>query len=139
VLFAIGGVVFGPGGGVEYLLLAVVGLGLVVQVVVFGVVLWTVSSVTTFTFGSDGLVVVRSLFGYRRRKEFRRAEVRSVARVKEGNRPYWSVVVASSSRVKVLALQTPNNSQWLGALLARWAGVPFETLTPEKPEPIESL
>jgi hypothetical protein len=139
LLFAIGGVVLGPGGGPEYLLLAVVGLGLVVQVFVFGSVLWTVSSVTAFTFGSDELVVARSLFGYRRRKEFRRAEVRSVAQVKEGNSPYWSVVVAGSSRLKVLSLLTPDKSQWLGALLARWASVPFETLTPEKPEPTESL
>src|SRR5207302_578543 len=54
---------------------------------------WTVSS---FTFGVDELVVMRSLFFvYRRRKEFRQGEVRSVAQVQEGDGPFWTVEVTS--------------------------------------------
>src|SRR5262249_55090344 len=64
---------------------------------------WTVSS---FTFGLDELVVVRSLFvAYRRRKEFRQGEVRSVAQVQEGDAPFWTLEVTSGSRVKVLTWQ----------------------------------
>jgi hypothetical protein len=84
LLIAVGAAVLGPGGVVDYILLLLVGLGLAVQVLVFAVVLWMVSSVTAFTFGSDELVVVRSLLGYRRRRVFRQGEVRSVTQVQEG-------------------------------------------------------
>ena len=99
--------------------------------------LWTVSS---FTFGLDELVVVRSLFfAYRRRKEFRQGEVRSVAQVQEGDAPFWTLEVTSGSRVKVLTWQPMASSRWLGSRIAQWAGVPLETLKREKPEPMDWL
>ena len=98
--------------------------------------LWTVSS---FAFGLDELVVVRSLFAYRRRKEFRQGEVRSVVQVQEGDAPFWTLEVTSGSRVKVLTWQPMASSQWLGSRIAQWAGVPLETLKREKPEPMDWL
>jgi len=97
---------------------------------------WTVTAVT---FGLDELVVVRSLFVYRRRKEFRQGEVRSVALVQEGDAPFWTLEVTSGSRVKVLTWQPMASSRWLGARIAQWAGVPLETLKREKPEPTDWL
>jgi hypothetical protein len=139
LLIAVGVAVFGPGGVVAYIDLALVGLGLVVQVLVFGFVLWTVGSVTAFTFRSDELVVVRSLLGYRRRRVFRQGEVRSVAQVQEGESSSWTLEVASNSRVKLLPWQPIDSSRWLGSRIAQWAGVPLETRMREKPEPFESL
>jgi hypothetical protein len=139
LLLAIGAGAFAAGGAMAYVLLAVVVLGIVVQVLLLGIALWIVSSVTTFTFGPQELVVVRSLFVYRRRKAFRQEEVKSVAQVQEGDAPFWTLEVTSGSRVKVLAWQPQDRSQWLGSRIAQWAGVPLETLWREKPEPVEWL
>jgi hypothetical protein len=139
LLLAIGAGVFAAGGVRAYVLLAVVGLALVIQVLLLGIVLWIASSVTAFTFGPDELVVVRSLFVYRRRKEFRQGEVQSVAQVQEGDAPFWTLEVASGSRVKVLPWLPIDRSRWLGSRIAQWAGVPLETLRREKPEPVEWL
>lgn len=139
VLIVLGAGAFAAGGVGAHVLLVAAGLGFVIQVLLFGVVLWIVSSVTAFIFGPDELVVVRSLFVYRRRKEFRQGEVRAVAQVQEGDAPYWTLEVASGSRVKVLPWLPMDRSRWLGSRIAQWAGVPLETLRREKPEPVEWL
>jgi hypothetical protein len=137
LLTTIGGVVFAPRGVVADIALALAGLGLII--VVFGLVyvLWLFSSVTAFTLGSGELVVLRSRVGYRRRREFRQGEVRSVAQVQEGESPLWSLEVTSGSRVKVLSWQTMDSTRWLGSRIAQWAGVPLKTLRREKPGPFK--
>jgi hypothetical protein len=138
-LIGAGAAAFASGGVVAYMVLALVGLALVFLVFWFTLLLWTVSSVTAFTFGPDELVVVRSLGALCRRREFRRGEVRSVAQVQEGEGSFWTLEVASSSRVKVLPYQPMDSSRWLGSRIAQWAGVPLETLVREKPEPMDWL
>jgi hypothetical protein len=139
LLLTIGAVVLGPGGKAVYIALALAGLAVVFLVFGFGYVLWLGSSVTAFTFGAEELVVVRSRLGYRRRREFRQGEVRSVAQVQEGDSSFWTLEVTSGSCVKVLSWQVMDSTRWLGSRIAQWAGVPLETLRREKPEPLEWL
>jgi hypothetical protein len=131
--------VIGAAGGVGAWVALMIGAALVIQIVLFAGAFWAVSSVTEFTFGADELVVVRSLLGYRRRREFRQGEVRSVSQVQEGDAPFWTLELAGGSRVKVLPWLALDSSRWLGSRIALWAGVPLETLKREKPEPIEWL
>ncbi len=139
LLIGVGAAAFAMGGVLTYIALALVGSTLVFLVLLFVLLLWTVSSVTAFTFGPDEMVVERSSRVLRRRRKFRQGDVRSVAQVQEGDAPFWTLEVAGDSRVKVLPYQTMENSRWLGSRVAQWAGVPFETFKREKPEPMDWL
>jgi hypothetical protein len=114
------------------------------EFVVAAYALWFFFSVTTFTLGTDQLVVERSLWGYRRRRAFPRAAIRAVSQVKDGGEgedsfPGWGLVVSASSRVKVLTRQPIDKSNWLGPVLAEWAGVVFEPWVPPDKQSIESI
>jgi hypothetical protein len=141
VLIAIGSSVLGSGGVVEYLLMPIIVLGLVLQVLLFGFMAWHLYSVTAFTFGPDELVVKRSLPGFRRRRVLRRGDVRAVVQAKrdgEDQLPIAELVVVGGDPVTVLWRRPITASNWLGPVIARWAGVPFEPWVPPVRETAES-
>jgi hypothetical protein len=141
LIVVIGAAVFGSGGVVGHLLLLLVVLGFVVQALLFGFMAWHLYSVTAFMFGPDELVVERSLLGFRRRRVFRRGEVRAVVQAKgegEDQLPVAELVLVGGDRVTLLWRQPITASHWLGPVIARWAGVPFEPWVPPVQETAES-
>jgi hypothetical protein len=111
----------------------------VIGFLVAGYVAWYFFSATRFTFGPDLLVVERSLWRFRRKRQFGRAEVTVVRQVKDGGEgedsfPSWALAVVGRKEIRVLSKQPLDKSAWLGPIIARWAGVPFEPWKAD-PEP----
>ena len=59
--------------------------------------------------------------------------------IQESQGLYWNLVVVASNRFQVLSFQTIDISQWIGLVIAKWAGAPFETIVSAEQESIESL
>ena len=107
-------------------------------------VAWYYGSATTFRFARDKLSAERSIWGYRRRREFPRDVVRAVVQVKDGGEggdsfPSWGLVVVGTTRTRVLSRQPVEASDWLGPVIARWADAPFEPWGAAEPDWMETL
>jgi hypothetical protein len=106
-------------------------------------VAWFFWSVTRFTFGADELAVERTLMGILRRRTFPRQNVKSIKQVKDGGEDdsfhCWGLVVIGEAGVFVLSQQPKDKSDWLGPLIAKWAGVAFVPYEPPAKEKYESL
>jgi hypothetical protein len=94
-------------------------------------------SVTRFAFEPDELVVQWSLWWFRRRRAFRRDEVTGVRQIKDGGAgdepDTWGLMLVTHKEVPVLPAEPIDKSDWLGPIIARWAGVAFEPWEPDKP------
>jgi hypothetical protein len=141
LVVVIGAAGFGACGVMDYLLLLIGGLALAAQILLAGFMAWHLYSVAAFTFGPDELVVECSLLGFRRRRVFRRAEVRAVVQAKregEDQLPIAELVVVGGDRITVLWRRPISASDWLGPVIARWAGVPFQPWVPAERKSVES-
>jgi hypothetical protein len=103
----------------------------VAEIFTIAFVAWLFGSVTQFKFGSDELRVERSLWWYRRSRIITRNEITAVRQVKDGGEdedsfPSWALTVVGPSEVQVLWRQPIEKSNWLGPIIAQWAGVSFE-------------
>jgi hypothetical protein len=102
------------------------------ELLVAGYLAWFFWSITRFTFNADVLAIDWSLLGCHRRRAIRRAEVRQILVVKDGEGcdaklPIWSLAMVTDCRVSVLKHQTLDRCTWIGRILARWADVRFES------------
>jgi hypothetical protein len=92
-------------------------------------VAWLFLSVTRFTFGTDELVVEQSLWRSRHRRSFPRRSVTAVKQIKDGGEtddfPTWGLVVITGEVIPVLCRQPIDKSNWLGPVIAQWAGAPY--------------
>lgn len=132
--------VFEAGGVVAYVLLVLTGLAFLFQLFMFVVVAWHLWSVTTFAFAPDELIVERSLWGYRYGRAFRRGDVRAVVQAKPAGQeqlPIAELALVGDTRETVLWQRPIGASDWLGPIIARWAGVPFEPWAPPVRRSIE--
>ncbi|AMV27419.1 hypothetical protein VT84_23670 [Gemmata sp. SH-PL17] len=91
---------------------------------------WDHFSVTRITLGPDVLEAEKYLYRFRRRRQLAREEVTAVRRVKyvgddEDSRPSWGLALDRGTEVHVLSRQPIDKVDWLGPIVARWAGVPF--------------
>jgi hypothetical protein len=91
---------------------------------------WMVQPLT-YTFYPDRLVVERPLFRCVRRFDYPRAAIDVVRQVKddsdEEDDPHtWGVAIKGQVNGKLLSRQPIDKSDWLGPVVARWAGVAFE-------------
>lgn len=142
VLFT-AGALFNPDGVIWLLLLFM----LPFWVIEFGTityVAWFFGSQTRFTFGPDELIAERSLWRFRRRRAFRREEITAVRQIKDGGEgedsfPSWALAVIGQTEVRLISRQPIDKSNWLGPIIARWAGVAFEPCEPAKARKYESL
>ena len=96
----------------------------------FGVA-WYLRSITTFTFLLGELTIERSLFWYRRQRVFPRNEIGAVKQVEDlvdtqNSCSSWSLTLIAKNEVRVLSQQPIDKSDWLGPIIAEWAGVVFE-------------
>jgi hypothetical protein len=103
-------------------------------VFVLGFCAWYFLSVTRFTLGPEMLVTERFLWRIRRRRQFPRSEVIAIRQVEHtgeevDSRPSWGLAVVGRAPVRVLSHQPLAKVAWLGPVIARWAGVPFELAT----------
>lgn len=108
------------------------------DVFVCGLFTWFVLSVTRFVLEPDHLFVERSAVWYSRRRIFRRNSISAIqlVRSESDGTTDWSLVIFAGSGVGVLANQAAEQGEWLGAILAQWADVPFE---PAPTGPIDSI
>ena len=111
------------------------------EIFVVSYAVWFYRSLLSFAFGEDELLVERTFLWYRRRRAFGRREVSAVKQIKDGGEgedsfPSWGLVVVAKLEVKVLSRQPIEKSDWLGPIIAQWAGVPFERAQQRKYETI---
>lgn len=106
---------------------------------------WFVWSTTQLRLGVNELVAERTLFGFRRSRVFAKGQIIKVRQVKDGGEgpedgfPSWGLVLVGERQGKVLSRQPFEKSEWLGPVIAKWAGVEFEPEAPPKRENIKSL
>lgn len=114
------------------------------EFLVLGYVVWFFWSVTRFTFALDQLEAERSIPGYRRYRVFSRSQITSVRQIKDGGEgedsfPSWGLVVIGSVGVIVLSRQPKTSSDWLGPIIATWAGAPYIPYEPPEKESFQRL
>ena len=102
-----------------------------IDVATFAFVAWYFRSITIVQFGPEELVIERSLLWIRRRRNFPRAELKEIKQVKDGGEgedsfPSWGLALIAGTEVHVLWRQPIDKSDWLGPIIADWAGVEFE-------------
>lgn len=107
------------------------------EIGVIAYVLWLFFSVTAFTFYPDRLLVERTLYKYQRRREIPRSAIKIVRQIKDGGEgedsfPSWGLVVEGATDLKLLSRQKIEKSAWLGPIIARWAGVEYESSLKKK-------
>jgi hypothetical protein len=130
--------------GINFLLLLIMVPVWAAELFVTAYVAWFFWSVTRFTFGPEQLVVERSLWRFRRCREFRRGEITAVRQIKDGGEgedslPSWGLAVIDRTEVRVLSPQPIEKSNWLGPVVAQWAEVAFEPCEPAKARNYETL
>lgn len=106
-------------------LLAEIGVGLLF--------LWLLRGRTELLLYEDCLILRRSLSSYQRETRVSRSTVTRVMQVKDGGEgddsfPTWGLKVehARGETVSLLWRQPIERSDWLGPVIADWAGKPFE-------------
>jgi len=109
----------------------------IIEIVVICFVCWYFFGVSVFTFESDVLIVERRFVFRLRHWRIRKADIVTVIQEKDGGEdgdsfPSWGLVVMSPARRKVLYRQPFDKSNWLGGVIAFWAGVNFVQATPEE-------
>lgn len=100
---------------------------------------WEFWSLTRLWIAGDLLVFERSLWRYRKRRIVNQHAIRAVEQVQwftadgyPDNPRSWDLVVVGEEKVVVLYRQNIDKSDWLGPIIAAWAGVPFERSTNAK-------
>jgi hypothetical protein len=85
---------------------------------------------TTFTFLPEELVVEQRLGPYRRRRTIKRSSITTIRQIKDSdkddNRHTWGLVAEGAKNVHLLRGQHLEKSDWLGPIVAQWAGVKYE-------------
>ena len=129
--------------GVGWILLLFVAPFWVIEFGAVAYVAWFFGSVTRLSFGPDELVAERSLWRFRRCRVFRHGEVTAVRQVKDGGEedsfPTWALAVIGPAEVRLLSRQPIDKSNWLGPIVAKWAGVAFEPWEPAGARKYEAL
>ena len=105
---------------------------------------WHFRAVTRFEFGPEELAIERSLWWIRRRRVFLRTELKAVRQSKdeaerEDTFPSWGLALIAGTEVRVLSRQPFESSDWLGPIIAKWAGLTFEPAKERKREKYETL
>ncbi|MBI5706530.1 MAG: hypothetical protein HZC36_06025 [Armatimonadetes bacterium] len=100
------------------------------DVLVILIFLWLFRSQTVFRFSESELIWTKSLGKLKRRKCFPKSGILAVRQVKDGGDgedsfPSWGLMLVGPD-FKVLSRQDIGKSDWLGPLLAQWAGKPYE-------------
>jgi hypothetical protein len=98
-------------------------------------VLWLFRSTLTLIFDPDKLIVTRSLLWYRRSNVFSRSQIAAVQRVEDGGPSHgsfvsWGLVIVAESRFRIMKWQPLGPTNWLGLIIAKWAGIGFVTDKP---------
>jgi hypothetical protein len=111
------------------------------EFLVFGYMLWHFRSITMFTFYPDRLVIERTLLHYRRQRSIPKEEIEIVRQIKDGGEgddsfPSWGLAIEGRSNIKLLSRQEIEKSAWLGPIVARWAGVEYESSNKKKYEEV---
>ena len=89
-------------------------------------------------------MVERSLLWRCRHRVFPRQQVTAVKQVKDGGEgddsfPSWGLVVMGADGVFVLSRQPRDKSDWLGPVIAKWAGAPYIPYEPAEKEKYKVL
>jgi hypothetical protein len=99
-------------------------------------VAWFFRSVTVFVFEPDQLLAERSLLWYRRRRVFPRQGLVVVKQVKDGGEddsfPSWGLALVGEKEEPIISRQPIEKSDWLGPIVAEWAGVDFQPVEAAK-------
>jgi len=95
--------------------------------------LWLWHGRTELLHGENDMRLVQRFFRFPRQKFLRRNDITRVIQVKDGGEgddsfPTWGlkVEVSGGDQVMLLWRQPIEHSDWLGPLVAEWAGKPFE-------------
>jgi hypothetical protein len=100
--------------------------------------------VTIFTFKPEELVAEKYFLWRRRQRVFLRQSIKAVKQVKDGGEgedsfPSWGLSIIGDKAVGIISRQPMEKSDWLGPIVAEWAGVPFEPAEPAKRQDYEIL
>lgn len=130
--------------GIDWLMLLFIVPFWIAEFATLAYVAWFFWSVTRFRFEPDELVVERSLLWRRRQQVFLRQQVTAVKQVKDGGEgedsfPSWGLVVLGTGGVFVLSRQPRDKSDWLGPVIAKWAGAPYIPYEPSVKEKYKVL
>ncbi len=107
--------------------------GLVIFRYVFGVAWWRLSSVTAYTFHDDKLLVENFFLTRRTSRKVDRRDVRGVRQVYDGGKTdelvthSWGLLLECPGKLMLLSHEEFETSAWLGSIVARWAGVSYES------------
>jgi hypothetical protein len=108
----------------------------IMWIIVPPVMIYYFWSLTRFILGPDALVIERRFLGWCRRRVIDRASITAVKQVRDGDEetyPSWHLVVAADSEVTMLYMQPRDKGEWLGHVIAAWAGLHFEPAPPVTP------
>jgi len=83
---------------------------------------------TTFTFTPDELVVEQRFGPYRRRRTIKQSSITTIRQIKDSDNEghTWGLVAEGAKNVHLLRGQHLEKSDWLGPIVAQWAGVKYE-------------
>ena len=107
--------------------------GIVVSRYVFGIAWWRLSSMTSYTFHEDKLLVESIFLTRRTRRQVDKRDVRNVRQVYDGGKVddlvthSWGLLLECPGKLKLLAHEERETSAWLGSFVAQWAGVSYES------------
>ena len=99
---------------------------------VFGTVWWRLSSVTSYTFHEDKLLVQNIFLTRHTSRKVDKRDVRIVRQVYDGGKVddlvthSWGLLLECPGKLKLLSHEEFETSAWLGSLVAQWAGVSYE-------------
>ena len=107
--------------------------GIVVSRYVFGTAWSRLSSLTSYAFLEDKLLVENIFLTRRTRRNVDKRDVRIVRQVYDGGKVddlvthSWGLLLECPAKFKILSHEEFDTSAWLGPLVAQWAGVSFES------------
>lgn len=107
--------------------------GIVIFRYVFGNAWWRLSSVTSYTFHEDKLLVENIFLTRRTSRKVDKRDVRIVRQVYDGGQvddlvtPSWGLLLECPGNLMLLSHEEFGTSAWLGSLVAQWAGVRYES------------
>ena len=107
--------------------------GIVIFRYVFGVAWWRLSSVTAYTFHEDKLLVENIFLTRRTRRAVDKRDIRIVRQVYDGGKVddlvthSWGLLLECPGKLMLLSHEEFETSDWLGPIVAQWAGVSYES------------
>lgn len=89
------------------------------------------NKVTRIVLYSDSISVSHTLFGIGFSRKIDKSSIKSVAQIKDGGGgddsfPSWGLIVEGRRNLRVLSRQEYEKSEWLGQVIADWAGVRYD-------------